>query len=58
MLLIVVRAVFHDSRCQEEPALQAVSKPKDVGTAVCFRSPSIVLGTPITHVFRPVCSKL
>ena len=33
--------------------LQAVSKPKDVATWAFFRSPSMVLGTPITLVHRP-----
>jgi hypothetical protein len=32
--------------------LQAVSNPKLVGTSLHFRSPSIVLGHPITRVFR------
>jgi hypothetical protein len=33
--------------------LQAVSKPKLMPTSLFLRSPSIVLGTPMTRVLRP-----
>mmetsp|Transcript_6796 Transcript_6796/g.10616 ORF Transcript_6796/g.10616 Transcript_6796/m.10616 type:complete len:209 (-) Transcript_6796:418-1044(-) len=40
-----------------EYVLHAVSKPKEVSTYSFLRSPSIVLGTPITRVFTPCCRK-
>lgn len=51
--LLCKRAAAHQPAAPHHLTLQAVSKPKLVATSLFLRSPSMVLGTPITLVGTP-----